>query len=234
MVRKLMVSVLATVLLLGMVVGAPAVGQEAGSGEVTIIHDSHFHGKFGDEEDGTPGLANIARWFTLVEQLKAAHGDSSIYLMNGDDIAPSVFSGVFEPHGIHMIDALNEVAHLIDAATLGNHEFDFGPENLELLLAEATFPYVTANVRDANDLDEVFGAALGVTEFLILDVDGVQVGVTGLGPEGMDTITRLGDSAVQIPAADALDIVVPKMQDAGADIIVVTSHLCGTDAIALA
>jgi 2',3'-cyclic-nucleotide 2'-phosphodiesterase (5'-nucleotidase family) len=179
------------------------------------------------------GLVNLSRYLALVAERKAALGASALYLGNGDDIAPSLHSGVFEPHGIHMIEALNAAADLIDVNNLGNHEFDYGPGNLELLLAEAEYPYVSANVRDI-DSGEVFGVDLGVQEYVILDVEGVQVGITGLGPENMASITDLGDDTEQIPAADALDIVLPQMRDDGADIIVISSHLCGPDAIELA
>ncbi len=126
-----------------------------------------------------------------------------------------------------MIEALNQAP--IDVNTFGNHEFDFGPDNLRELLPIADYPYVTANVRDIAT-GEVFGADLGVEEFLLLEVNGVQVGVTGLGPQNMRSVTTLGDDTEQIDATEALELVVPKMQAAGAELVVVTSHLCGTDA----
>lgn len=236
MARRLFIPALAALLMVSIAV-LPAVGQadDGNNSEITILHDSHFHGSFGEAEgeEFEEGLANIGRYFSLIEQLKDEN-EHSLYLMNGDDIAPSVYSGVFEPHGIHMVDALNEVTDLIDVNTLGNHEFDFGPDNLREILEVANFPIVSANVRDAHQPDEPFGFELGVETFMTFEVDEVTVGVTGLGPEGMATITSLGDDAVQIPADEALDEVVPQMEAAGADIIVVTSHLCGTDAIALA
>jgi 2',3'-cyclic-nucleotide 2'-phosphodiesterase (5'-nucleotidase family) len=198
---------------------------DADATTVTLLYDTHFHGKY------SQGDVGIANYFALVQERKDRVGDNSLFLANGDDPAPSVFSGLFEPRGIHMIDALNESP--IDVNTLGNHEFDYGPDNLRELIAAADYPYVTANVRDIGSGD-VFGADLGVEEYEIFELDGVTVGVTGLAPEGMDTITTLGDETEQVQAAAALDIVVPKMRDDGAEIIVVSSHLCGTDAIALA
>jgi 2',3'-cyclic-nucleotide 2'-phosphodiesterase (5'-nucleotidase family) len=207
-------------------------GLPVGPVEVSLLHDTHFHGKFGpsEGEEFEEGLANIGRYMALVEERKEAL-DHALFLGNGDDVAPSLLSGVFSPNGIHMIEALN--VSPIDVNTLANHEFDFGPDNLEELLAASEFPWVTANVRDIES-GEVFGADLGVEEFLLFELGGVTVGVTGLAPENMRTITSLGEDTEQIPAGEALDIVVPKMRDAGAEVIVVSSHLCGTDAIALA
>jgi 2',3'-cyclic-nucleotide 2'-phosphodiesterase (5'-nucleotidase family) len=437
MMRRVIVPSLAAAMVLSATV-LPASGQVSDPvQEVTLLHDTHVHGKYVQNVSGTN--VDIARYFRLVENIKAEK--DALFLANGDDIGPSVFSGLFEPNGIHMIEALNEAP--LDVNTFGNHEFDYGPENLREIIAAADFPYVTANLRQVvrdegdadeeflecppgvgsgfrdvpatsthadnircgNDLDllkgkrdgrfdpagsltrgqaatvidrianatdrpiegerrsfpdvprgythrdaierlagasvvngfrdgtfrpeqpvtrgqlatllvryiefandeplpmgrafddvppdtalstilrkaraagifngvkgnqaqplrdirrdqaaslfvrsldslplessegpptgpgEVFGADLGVEEFLTFEVGGVTVGVTGLAPEGMASITTLGPDTVQIRAEEALDIVVPKMRAAGADLIVVSSHLCGTDAKRLA
>jgi 5'-nucleotidase / UDP-sugar diphosphatase len=192
---------------------------------ITLLHDSHFHGKFEDSD-----VATIGRYFALVQERKDAL-EHAFFVGNGDDVAPSLLSGVFEPHGIHMIEALNEAP--VDVNTIANHEFDFGPDNLRELLAVAEYPYVSANVRDA-ETGEVFGKDLGVEEFILRTAGDVTIGFTGLAPENMATITSLGDEAVQIPALDALEQVVPKMRKAGADLVVVSSHLCGARAIEVA
>lgn len=205
--------------------------EHEGVNDVNFLHDTHVHGKY-VQDIGTPAVSvDIARYFAFVEDRVAANDGNALFLANGDDIAPSVYSGLFEPHGIHMIEAINEAP--IDVNTFGNHEFDYGPDNLRQIIAAADFPYVTANVRDIETC-EVFGADLGVEEFLVFEMDGLTVGVTGLAPEGMATITSMGPDTEQVPAARALEFVVPRMRAAGADVIVVSSHLCGPDALALA
>jgi 5'-nucleotidase/UDP-sugar diphosphatase len=227
--RRFIVPSLVAGLVLGTAV-LPAAGSEhEDTVEVTLLHDTHFHGKFSQSVSGT--TVDIARYFALVQERKDALDGNALFLGNGDDIGPSVHSGLFEPNGIHMIDALNEAP--IDVNTIANHEFDYGPDNLLELIAAADFPFVTANVRDV-DTGEVFGADAGVQEFITFDIDGVTVGVTGLAPEGMAAVTNPGPDTEQISAEAALDIVSPKMRAAGVDVIVATSHLCGTDAIALA
>jgi 5'-nucleotidase / UDP-sugar diphosphatase len=195
----------------------------AGAVDVTILHDTHFHGDFG-AEDGP----NIARYMALVADLKEQN-PGALFLGNGDDLAPSVLAGVFR--GAHMIEALN--ASPLDVNTFGNHEFDFGPDNLRERIAESEFTWVTANVRDTTSGD-AFGADLGVERYTLREVDGVTVGITGVGPQNMGTVTTLGPDTEQIPAVEAMTELVPEMRAAGADIIVVTSHLCGPDARDLA
>ena len=185
---------------------------------VTLLHDTHFHGTFGDD-DGP----NIARYMALAGDRKDAR-DDALFIGNGDDIAPSLLSGVFRGH--HMIEALN--ASPLDVNTLGNHEFDYGPDQLRDLIDESDFPWVSANVRDI-DTDEPFAADLGVELFTTFEIGDVDVAVTGLGPVGMATITSLGDDTHQIDPVEAMQEVVPAMQ-AAADLVVVASHLGGDDA----
>jgi 5'-nucleotidase / UDP-sugar diphosphatase len=196
---------------------------------VTILHDTHFHGDFGD-----PDGANIARYMRLVEQRKR-HNPGALFIGNGDDLAPSVLASVFR--GEHMIEALN--ASPLDVNTLGNHEFDFGPDNVRERVAESDFPWVSANVRDADNPDQPFAHDLGVEFFIVEEVNGVELAITGLGPENMPEVTSLtqpgDDSAAEhILSVPAMQKVVPMMQASGADLVVVASHLCGPDARALA
>lgn len=174
------------------------------------------------------GVANIARYMAFIEELKADDPDA-LFLGNGDDLAPSVLASVFG--GEHMVEALN--ASPLDVNTLGNHEFDFGPDNLRDRIEQSDFPWVSANVRDM-DTGEPFAADLGVERFTTREIEGVTVGITGLGPENMASVTTLGDQTVQIPAIEAMTEVVPEMRAAGVDLVVVTSHQCGPDARALA
>jgi 2',3'-cyclic-nucleotide 2'-phosphodiesterase (5'-nucleotidase family) len=216
-------ALMALLLALAMLVPPQPGAQAEEPTTITILHDSHFHGNFEDTD------SDIARYFALVEQRKAEK-EHALFLGNGDDIAPSLLSGVFR--GDHMIDALN--AAPIDYNTFGNHEFDYGPDKLlELVEATESFTWVSANVR-STETDDVFAEELGAKLFDIREIDGVNVGITGLGPRDMATITSMGDDAYEVPYLDAMEEVVPLMQDAGADIIVVSSHLCNDDAIVLA
>ena len=74
------------------------------------------------------GMARVA---TLQKQIRAV-SPNTLFLIAGDFISPSVASRVFE--GKQMVDALNSVG--MDIATLGNHEFDFGPDVLRQRMKE--------------------------------------------------------------------------------------------------
>ena len=65
-----------------------------------------------------------------------------------------------------------------DAGTIGNHEFDFGLENLARVFKRLNFPIVCANYRfHEYDLDKI------VKPYVILKRNGLKIGVFGLSPQ---------------------------------------------------
>src|SRR5688572_325655 len=86
------------------------------------------------------GLARVA---ALKQQL-AAPGKTVLLLMAGDFLSPSVASAIFR--GKQMVDALNIAG--LDIATLGNHEFDFGPDVLRERMKETRWQWVISNIVD--------------------------------------------------------------------------------------
>jgi 5'-nucleotidase/UDP-sugar diphosphatase len=188
--------------------------------ELVILHDTHFHGNFGDEEG-----ANIARYAALVEQLKEGR-DNVLFVGNGDDLAPSLLASIY--HSQHMIDALNAMS--IDFNTLGNHEFDYGPDNLALRLQDSDFQWVTGNIID-NRTGDAFGAEQGVARYVIHEMpSGLRVGITGFAPSDTPDVTTLGEHAEMVDLMSAAREVVQAMRDEGAQVVLVLSHLCGPDA----
>src|SRR5688572_18678511 len=74
------------------------------------------------------GLARVA---TLRKKI-LAESPHTLFLMAGDTISPSIESNTYK--GAQMIEAWNAAG--LDYATLGNHEFDFGPEVLLQRMSE--------------------------------------------------------------------------------------------------
>lgn len=185
--------------------------------EVTIIHDTHFHGNFGKSDEAE----NIVNYLSLVSQIRDEK-PNSLFVGSGDDLASSVESSLFM--GEHMVDAFN--AGKLDADTYGNHDFDLGPEQLTSLVEKSQFPWVSANLIDKRTND-VFAAEKGAKQFIVKEVNGVNVGITGLINEEAPDITNLGENAVVLNPVEAMKTIIPEMENAGADIIVVLSHLAG-------
>ena len=97
---------------------------------VSLIHDTHFHGRF----EGVSGV-DIAQYTQYVNKLREDNANSA-FVGIGDDFSPSVMG--FEFHGEHMVEALNYLDPVVDG--VGNHEFDFGIDNAVKRFENSRFP----------------------------------------------------------------------------------------------
>lgn len=109
-----------------------------------------------------------------------------------------------------------------DAATIGNHEFDFGVENMARLFKKADFPVVCANY-------DFTGTALeGVVKpYVVLKRGGLKIGVFGLSPE-LDGLV-LAESCAGVkyndPVKAANDVAKTLKEKEKCDIVICLSHL---------
>lgn len=186
----------------------------------TIIHDTHFHGNFGNLKEPN----NIANYFGIANKIKAAN-PNSLFIGNGDDLGTSVISSTFQ--GQPIIDAFN--AGKLDVDTYGNHDFDMGPDQLSKLVKVSQFPWVSANAVDKRTGD-VFAKEAGAKRYIIKEVGGVKIGITGLINEEAPQITSMGPNAIVLNPVEAMKKIIPEMKAAGAQFIIVSSHLASPDA----
>ena len=211
-------------LLFTALVPAPPDARAGGPRRLTILFDTHFHGNLTGAME-----VSIAHYAGLVQQRRAALGvETTLWVGAGDDLGSSTSSAIFR--GRHMIDAFNAAG--LDANTMGNHEFDYGPDNALEQIGASRFPWLSANVVDRRT-GEVFGAAAGARRYLIREVAGVRVGLTGAAWQFLSA-TQAGPNVEVLDAATALATVVPEMRAAGAQVVVVMSHLCLAEARAVA
>ncbi len=175
----------------------------------------------------------LVRAADLIEQLRAGAA-ATLLLDNGDFLQGTPMgdlaairpprTGATHP----MIAAMNALCY--DAATLGNHEFNYGLPFLWRSLAGANFPIVCANVR----LDEPDGQTV-LPPYVVLDrvlKDGtgrehpVRLGVIGFLPPQI----MVWDEALLRGRVQADDIcstarrLVPRLRDEGLDLVVALCH----------
>lgn len=183
---------------------------------VTILHDTHSHGRF---KNAFVEQRNIANYYGLMDDI-ATERDHVIRVGNGDDLASSVLSAVFD--GKHMVDALNASGLAYD--TYGNHDFDMGPETLRQRVNESEFTWVSANVRDERTGD-VFAKRAGAKQYDVRNIGGVPVGFTGLITPEAPEATSIGERTRVLDPVPALREIVPRMRSDGARVVIVLSHL---------
>jgi 2',3'-cyclic-nucleotide 2'-phosphodiesterase (5'-nucleotidase family) len=132
--------------------------------------------------------------------------------------------------GESMVDVMNALGYR--SATLGNHDFDFGQDTIRQRRLEAAFPFLGANIRLRST-----GALPDYVEpYTLLDINGIRVGVLGVTTVETPVDTRptnVADLEFR-PYAESLELYVPEMRAAGADVIIVAGHICGSETEALA
>src|SRR5262249_15114104 len=125
---------------------------------LVVLHTNDVHGQVMPRA-GEGGLAEMA---TIIRR------ERPDLLLDGGDM----FTGTMrcdEFTGKPMIEILGRLKFA--AAALGNHEFDYGLEELRKRAAEAAFPILSANVK--TDIAQI-------KPYTIVNVNGVRVGVIGL------------------------------------------------------
>ena len=205
--------------------------------ETTDLHMSLFaHDYYLDKATDQFGLA---RTITLI---KAARSEvkNSLLFDNGDLIQGSPLGDMvarIKPLPADQVHPVYKVLNAlgVDAANVGNHEFNYGLPYLQQVLKGANFPYVNANVMVAepgvadDKLKHLF------TPYVILDRQvtdeaggkhALKVGVIGFVPPQI----MVWDQSNLVGKVRALDMVeaakryVPEMRAKGADVVVAIPH----------
>lgn len=137
---------------------------------------------------------------------------------SGDFSQGSAFYTTFK--GDVEIGLMNRMGY--DAATIGNHEFDFGLENMARLFRMANFPIVCANYDFTGT--PVEGT---VKPYIIIKRDGLRIGVFGICPqmEGLVDATKCEGVKYLDPVATADKVAHMLKHDKRCDLVVCLSHL---------
>lgn len=201
-----------------------------------IVGTSDLHTNFVNYDDYQDKVSNevgLAKTAVLIEQARAEQPNNLLF-DNGDLIQGTPLGGYkvtvdkLETGELHLaLAALQSME--FDASTLGNHEFNYGLDYLDLVLEESPFPVLNANVYDAETEQNRY------TPYVIFDkevIDGhgeahnLKVGVIGVVAPGILRWDRahLERKVTAEDAADTVEKFIPEMKGQGADIIVVLSH----------
>lgn len=204
-----LVLALAFTLCVGVLAEEPA-PETAGemAGQIVILHTNDVHGAI-------DGYAKVA---ALKAEYEAKGAE--VLLMDAGDYIQGTTS-VSVSKGATAVELMNLAGY--DLVTLGNHEFDYGMDNLKTVLEKAEFGVVAANIKlngkAAFDANKVFELA-----------DGTKVGVFGLAtPETATKANPAMIKGVTFLAGDELyacaEEQVKALTEAGCDYIICLGHL---------
>ncbi|MCX7641101.1 MAG: bifunctional metallophosphatase/5'-nucleotidase [Elusimicrobiales bacterium] len=117
--------------------------------KISIYHTSDVHGMYSSQQakwDKTNSTRSIGGFAALMSVVKK-DPNKYILLDSGD-----MFQGTPEGNitkGMATIEFMNMLGY--SAALVGNHDYDFGEENLKNLIKSAKFPFLGANVYLKNE-----------------------------------------------------------------------------------
>ena len=177
-------------------------------GYVVVLHTNDVHGAIS-------GYAKVAA-------LKKAYEAEGAYvlLMDAGDFCQGDPT-VSVSQGKTAVELMNMAGY--DVTTLGNHEFDYGYDNLVNLSKEAKFPIVAANVlyqgKVAFNANQIFTTPSGVK----IGVFGLETPETATKahPAKIKGVTILGDKSM----FDCAQAQVDSLKADGCDYIICLGHL---------
>ncbi|MCX6566017.1 MAG: bifunctional UDP-sugar hydrolase/5'-nucleotidase [Candidatus Aminicenantes bacterium] len=151
------------------------------------LHSAVLPHRVLDENGRVDTVGGFARIAAMIKAEREKFGDRVLAIDGGDMIAGTLFQVLFQSEAAE-IRLLGLAGY--EAATFGNHEFDYGPAALARALTTAkvnqfALPFVASNVvfDPKDDRDNLLEAVFGdypVKEFLVLQKNGLKIGLFGL------------------------------------------------------
>jgi 2',3'-cyclic-nucleotide 2'-phosphodiesterase (5'-nucleotidase family) len=183
---------------------------------LTILHTNDLHARLTPLEDRQGGFAYLAAEI----RRERANCSDCILLFAGDLVQGSPVSTIF--HGLPVY----EIANLFgfDAATLGNHEFDYGWMQVRKFIQTANYPMVSANLVGAA------GQLFTSQPYAILNVNKLRVAVIGAMTDTLRELSQpqlLGEWHTLPVVATARKYAAEL--EAKSDLVVLLGHITGQE-----
>ena len=189
---------------------------------LTILGTSDIHGNlwgFSYQNRKETGNDGMARLYTYIQQV-CAENPNTLLLDAGDAVqGMPLMDAQMDGQPNPVVSAMNFMKY--DAATLGNHEFDWGIQTLKRLVRQAKFPLLVANVRDAE------GCFLTGKGWKIIKCGGVRVGIIGVVTPDILIWDGKKEGVLDYTYLPAAETVKEAIQQMGkdADLFVVMAHM---------
>jgi 5'-nucleotidase/UDP-sugar diphosphatase len=193
---------------------------------LTVLHTNDFHSRIEpinkydsgcDEDDNAEGkcFGGSARLDTVIRERRAA-SNNSILVDGGDQFQGSLFYTYYK--GQVAAEMMNTLGY--DAMTVGNHEFDDGPEVLRGFMDAVKFPVLLSNA----DVSKEPQLADVLKPSIVIERGGEKIALIGLTPQDTAELASPGPNISFSDPVAAVKREVAKHQDAGINKIIVLSH----------
>ena len=205
---------------------AISAGAAAADYSLTILHTNDFHARFEPvskydsdcgAEDNADGkcFGGSARLVTAINEARA-RSDNSILVDGGDQFMGTLFYTYYK--GKLAAEMMNKMRYT--AMTVGNHEFDDGPEVLRGFANAVNFPILMSNadISRENLLKDV------IQKSVVIEQAGERIGLIGLTPQDTDELAMTGPNIKFLDPTIAVQGEVDKLMAMGVNKIIVLSH----------
>jgi 5'-nucleotidase/UDP-sugar diphosphatase len=215
---KILALALAVLLLLGLQAARVSADDMTGDliGKLVIVHTNDTHGGDATVEGQSIGTAGVVQ---LVKDYEA-RGAEVLLVSAGDAIQGDPLVNLNK--GLNAVLFMNEAGY--DLMVPGNHEFDYGFDNLKELEQKMNFPLVSSNILDKETGEPIF------KENMIIETKAGRIGMFGLttpetltkaNPKDVASLNFLSFEELYENARQQ----VKKLTEAGADYIICVAHL---------
>lgn len=215
---KILALALAVLLLLGLQAARVSADDMTGDliGKLVIVHTNDTHGGDATVEGQSIGTAGVVQ---LVKDYEA-RGAEVLLVSAGDAIQGDPLVNLNK--GLNAVLFMNEAGY--DLMVPGNHEFDYGFDNLKELEQKMNFPLVSSNILDKETGEPIF------KENMIIETKAGRIGIFGLttpetltkaNPNDVASLNFLSGEELYENARQQ----VKKLTEAGADYVFCVSHL---------
>ncbi len=206
---------------------------------LTVLGTTDLHGnvfnwdyyKNAEYDDAAHNDIGIAKVQTLIKAMRAEREGKPLLMLDAGDIiqgTPLAYyfakvKPITDGHRHPMANAMNLIGY--DAATLGNHEFNYGIPLLRTFESQLNFPLLGANAVDPSTGLPVFQPYL-IRKFRVPHGPDLKVGILGLTNPGIAIWDKANVSGkMEFPGlVEQAKKWVPRLKKKGCDIVIVSAH----------
>jgi len=163
------------------------------------------------------GRGGFIRRVNMIKEQRVLHPDL-LFFDSGDFSQGSGYYTLFK--GDVEVGLMNQMGY--DAVTIGNHEFDFGLENMARLFRMANFPIVCSNYDFTGTPCDGL-----VKDYITINRNGLKIGVFALGAPLKGLVANQNCEGVKFldPAETAKKYVKLLRKQEKCDVVICLSHL---------
>jgi 5'-nucleotidase / UDP-sugar diphosphatase len=194
--------------------------------ELTVLHTNDVHARileadkngsicFAEKSDSDECYGGVARLASKLKEIRK-QSEHVLLLDAGDQFQGTLFFTYYKGSAIQQF--MNELGY--QAMTVGNHEFDKGPEVLAEFIGGVKFPVLGANLDVGGD-PHLKGL---IKPYCTVTVGGQTIGVVGYTAEHLRELSQPGPHVVEQPIESSVATALEAFKKQGVDKVIALSH----------